>query len=82
MECSLRCFVFGLISLVPVLGVPAALIALYLFTQGHTAAVDEWNPAERYLQGGRFFALTGLLVTLLTLLVVTAVVLAQVADNG
>ncbi len=82
MECSLRCFGFGLISLVPLVGVPAALIALYFFMQGHATAANEWNPAESYLQGGRFLALTGLLITLLTVLVVTAIIFAKLADNG
>lgn len=64
-ERSLRCFGNGLVGLLPVVGLPWAIIAL-----GHFLAVSQhkgniWNPAERYLGIGALCATLGLSLTLL-----------------
>ncbi len=56
---SIRCFVFGLLSFIPVLGLPMAVNA---WIHGHTVLRrrgKEWNPALRYLLWGRALALVG-----------------------
>ena len=56
-ERSLRCFVFGLLGLVPVLGMGLAVVAFYHFNKTRAEVGDEWNPARKYLNCG--FALAG-----------------------
>ena len=56
---SIRCFVFGLLSFIPVLGLAMGIIAWI-----HGSAVmrrrrNEWNPALSYLRWGRVLALAG-----------------------
>jgi hypothetical protein len=82
MKDSLRCFGFGLASLIPVLGVPMALLALYFFVRARTTAGEEWNAAEPYLKGGRALACAGLVLTLLLLSLATVVVLIKIAANS
>ena len=64
-ERSLRCFVFGLFGLVPVLGMGLAFVAFYHFYKIRTEVADEWNPAKKYLNWGFTMAGWGLLGSLL-----------------
>jgi hypothetical protein len=65
-ERSLRCFVFGLLSLVPLLGLGPAVIALRLHFRTWSESGGEWNPARRYVTVGFWLAWTGILVSLLS----------------
>jgi hypothetical protein len=49
---SLRCFVFGLLGLIPVIGLPFALAALWI--SGRTRAKEKqmWNAARSYRTWG------------------------------
>jgi hypothetical protein len=75
MELSLQCFVCGLFSLIPGLGIPFAVAALYRGRQARREAGTVWNPGQNYLNWGRRVAFLGLLVsfgcTVLTCIVVT-----------
>ena len=56
---SLRCFVFGLLALIPVLGLAMGVIA---WMHGHAVMRgrgNQWNPAQRYLLWGRALGLAG-----------------------
>ena len=56
---SIRCFVFRLLSFIPVLGLPMVVIA---WIQGHIVLCRrgrEWNAAQHYLRWGRVLALVG-----------------------
>jgi hypothetical protein len=64
-ERSLRCFVLGLIGLVPVLGVPFGVAALVVFREVARGSGTRWNPAQTYLTWGLATALAGLLLTLI-----------------
>jgi hypothetical protein len=64
-ERSLRCFTFGVVGLLPVIGVPFALIALGNFTQVKRRKGSIWNPAGRYLGTGALCATAGLGLTFL-----------------
>jgi len=46
---SLRCFVLGLWSLLPIIGLPIAVLALMQNWRLHRRARGMWNPAERFL---------------------------------
>ncbi len=62
---SLRCFIAGLFGIVPLLGLPGALIALLEYRAVTLRRGQLWNPAERYLFGGAVLAGLGLLEVLL-----------------
>jgi len=60
---SLRCFVLGLIGLVPIVGLPFALAAFIYGIATQRIAKGQVNPANRYLFLGRLFGLVGCLLT-------------------
>ncbi len=56
---SMRCFVFGLLSFIPLLGLATAALA---WIHGRTVLRrrgQEWNPALPYLRWGRVLGLVG-----------------------
>jgi len=56
---SVRCFAFGLLSFIPVLGLAMGIIA---WIHGFTVLRHrrgQWNPAEPYLHAGRVLGLIG-----------------------
>ena len=66
-ERSLRCFAAGCLSLIPILGLLPAVIAIVLFHKALREAGRTWNPARGYLIGGVVLAWTGLTITLLAI---------------
>lgn len=67
---SLQCFVLGAVGLVPVLGIPAGILAVIRFCQVTFRRGDEWNPAQRYLVWGFILGLLSLLISALAVLMV------------
>ncbi len=63
-EQSLRCFVFGLLSLIPLLGLPFAILAIVRHLDAWSQADREWNPAKAYLIWGFGLAWLGGLISL------------------
>jgi hypothetical protein len=59
-ERSMRCFVWGLWGLLPIVGVPMALVSLHNYKRVKDNQGAMWNPAERYLFWGALFARIGL----------------------
>ena len=47
-QCSLRCFGFGVFGLLPFIGIPLALHAVLLWRRVRRGQGDLWNPACRY----------------------------------
>ena len=66
---SLRAFIGGLIGLVPVLGLPAALYAIVCWACTLRRVKVSWNPGLVYLYVGLAFALIGVCLSLLASLV-------------
>jgi hypothetical protein len=64
LEGSLRCFVLGLCSLVPLFGAGFAVAAFRAYARVRRDAVHAWNPARAYLCWGYAFSWLGALVTL------------------
>jgi len=61
-EASLRCFMFGLIGLLPVIGLPFSILALW---NGGRARIREkryWNPAKKYRINGVICAGIGMVL--------------------
>jgi hypothetical protein len=63
-ERSLRCFTLGLLGLIPLLGIPTALVARGEFRRVQRHYGRCWNPARKYLLCGAAFAYFTLGITL------------------
>jgi hypothetical protein len=81
-ESSLRCFVYSLIGLVPLVGLPFALAAIV--RSRHVPKTDTlgWNPADRYLRAARHLGPLGFLTTTIFLVLVVFVLPAFWRDLG
>jgi uncharacterized membrane protein len=66
-ERSLRCFVFGLLSLAPLIGLGLALLAIRLHWQTWADSGGAWNPARSYLLRGFCLACLGFLLSLVVI---------------
>lgn len=64
-ELSLHCFAWGLVGVLPGIGVPFAVVALADALRVTRRRGSLWNPAERYLTIGTLCAILGLGVTAL-----------------
>lgn len=73
-ERSLSCFRLGLVGLLPVIGIPWAMMALAQYGRVKRGRGAAWNPAQRYLFWGALCARMGLwpLLILGVLLVIAA----------
>jgi len=60
---SLRCFVYSLIGLVPLIGIPFAVVATGQSGQVQKAGSADWNPADRYLSAARRIGPLGFLTS-------------------
>jgi len=75
LEGSLGVFTLGLLSLVPLLGLALAPLALWRFFSIWSVAGKEWNPARGYLHLGLSFAFLGGFISLVALLAVVAAII-------
>ncbi len=58
---SLRCFGFGIAGLIPVVGIPFALIGLVYSLKTRPLQKHHWNAARPYLIWGSAFCFLGIL---------------------
>ena len=63
-EQSLRCFVFGCLGLIPLLGLPFAILAIIRHLNVWSQGDRDWNPAKPYLIWGFGLAWLGGLISL------------------
>jgi len=59
LKSSMRCFVFGLLGLLPVIGFPFAIAALWISGQVRAAERQLWNAARPYRLWGVACAAVG-----------------------
>jgi hypothetical protein len=64
---ALWCFTCGLLSLVPVLGIPFAFAALLFRAKASAHTPDDWPIARRYMTLGSLFAALGLFLNVTAL---------------
>ena len=69
-------------SLLPVLGLPAALVAFWLFRSARRNLAGSWNPAGRPLVIGYVLAWLGLAVSLVAGAFVTFAIWSELSANG
>ena len=79
---SLRAFVCGLFSIIPVLGLLPALAALACWLQVRRRYRGQWNPAAAYLSWGTSLALLGAGITAIGVPAVILAVGICNAQNG
>jgi hypothetical protein len=79
---SLRCFVYSLIGLVPLIGIPFAVAAIVRSRQVPKTDGLDWNPAERYLSAARRLGPLGFLTSAIFLFLVGFVLPALWRDLG
>jgi hypothetical protein len=72
-EGSLRCFAYGLISLLPVIGIPMAIVSTLYYTRVKRGRGEMWNPADRYLFWGGVCARMSFALFLLVPVVILAI---------
>lgn len=77
LERSLRCFTLGLIGVVPILGLPAALFALFDLNAVVGRQQGQWNAAHRYVLWGGWLAGIGILLSLLALTLLALVLVNE-----
>lgn len=73
-EKSLSVFVWGIIGVLPVVGLLPAVHALVSARRVRSRYGRQWNPALAYLRAGAVLALLGVLSSILTIAVVSFVV--------
>jgi hypothetical protein len=64
---SIRCLRYGVLSLLPVVGIPFLILAFSNFHRARKESDGAWNPAQRHLVGGCILACVGAQVLLVTL---------------
>lgn len=74
-QCSLRCFVTGLFGLLPVLGLPFAIVALANYFKLRRGCRGQWNPAQRYVKWGVATALCGTFLTIVITIVLAGIII-------
>lgn len=79
---SLRCFVYSLVGLVPLIGIPFAVAAIVKSRQVREASRFDWNPADRYFRAARRLGPLGFLTTAIFLFLVSVVLPALWRDLG
>jgi hypothetical protein len=72
-EGSLRCFAYGLIGLLPGIGIPMAVLSAFQYSRVRRGQGEMWNPAHRYLFWGGVCARMSLALFLLVPAVVAAI---------
>jgi len=76
---SLRCFTLGVLGVLPVVGLPFAVMALTNYFAVQRTSGAQWNPAHTYLTWGLATAVSGLFLTLVTAFVVAAIIVLELA---
>ena len=65
-ERSMRCYVFGVVGLIPLIGLGPSLLAIWLYASVWSESKEDWNPAKRYLTLGFCLGWSGVLISTLT----------------
>ncbi|MGO8839105.1 MAG: hypothetical protein ACLQAH_17250 [Limisphaerales bacterium] len=78
-KASMRCFVFGLLGLIPVIGLPFALAALWISGRVRAKEKQMWNAAQPYRIWGVVCAAVGtvLWTGVLMIVIARALMIAQ-----
>ncbi len=68
---SMRCFTFGMLALLPIIGIPFGIIALVYAGKARAGQKKFWNPAHAHvLAGGLVAALCTILWSFIFILII------------
>ena len=76
---SMRCFVFGMLGLIPLIGLPFALAALWISGRARVEEKQMWNAARPYRIGGVVCAAGG---TIFWGFILTIIIYQAATDGG
>jgi len=79
LQSSLRCFVFGLLGLLPVIGIPFAIAALWISGRVRVKEKQLWNAARPYRIWGLVCAAGG---TIFWGFILTIIIYQAVTDSS
>jgi hypothetical protein len=79
LQSSMRCFVFGLLGLIPLIGLPFAIMALWISGRVRVKEKQMWNAARPYRIRGVFYAAVG---TIFWGFILTIIIYHAVTDGG
>ena len=79
---SLRCFVLGCVSLVPLLGLPFGAWAVVLFWKTSSRSAGCPNPAQGYLWAGLVLAVISFLLSALAVVVLPIAIYQAAAGSA
>ncbi|MGO9588376.1 MAG: hypothetical protein ACLP2Y_19560 [Limisphaerales bacterium] len=79
LQSSMRCFVFGLLGLIPLIGLPFAIVALWISGRVRVKEKQMWNAAQSYRFWGVVCAAGG---TLFWGFILAIVIYHAVTDGG
>jgi hypothetical protein len=79
LQSSLRCFVFGLLGLLPVIGIPFAIAALWISGRVRVKEKQLWNAARPYRIWGMVCAAGG---TIFWGFILTIIIYQAVTDSS
>lgn len=77
----MSCFVLSWFGLLPVVGIPMAIMALYFSRAAMAEAQHEWNPAGRYRAVGAVLAIIGLFISFLFTVGIILAVLSKSQED-
>lgn len=79
---SLRCFMLGWVSLIPLLGLPAGFIAVLEYQAVKRLSQREWNAAQNYLRAGLVLAILGILFSAVIGMLLGGIILKLIAEGA
>jgi hypothetical protein len=79
---SLRCFVSGWLALIPWLGLPFSVGAIFLFFRVRLKSGGESNPARLYLIWGVVLGCAGLLLSVILSVVVVILLIKSILGTS
>lgn len=82
LKSSMKCFVFGLLSLLPVVGLPFALATLWISGRVRVKEKQFWNAARPYRIWGVVCAAVGTILWSFVLMLIIYNVANRIASGG
>jgi len=76
-ERSMSCFTLGLFALLPVIGIPMAVMSLAQYRRVKLGRGAMWNPAQRYLFWGGTCAWIGIVLTLIAVPIISVIIFEE-----
>jgi hypothetical protein len=77
LKSSMRCFIFGLLGFIPLIGLPFALAALWISGRVRRLEKQFWNPARTYRIAGSTCAAVSVILWVIPVIIILGSVFWQ-----